>query len=438
MNHGFIAEPIEYGQDLVFGSNRNLKGRGFRGLKLEVDMDWEKWLYPAIFSHQAPTYETNACVAHGTKNIKELLKRRVHALEDDDSDRFLAKISGTDPARGNTPRAVGDAERHKGFLSEAEWPQATATTVDEYYAPVPLNLVARAEQNAKKYAFGYERIDRPTVDALKEALAYSPIGLSCYLLRRSDGLYYKPVGERDGHWVVLLRIFEQNGETIFRLLDSYPDANGSYIKDAIAFHPEVAMRYALDYERYTLVTHLLELVKQYYDLVMKKAETALTPIVVSPDLSPDTPSDRENRPVTNETPTPALTLQRSAMRWLGKDASPLNLAPQELGCAESVCSVIADELIPNFPRDLLSTRDLAEHLDGNVRFERTLIPAPGCIIVSPRTATVNGHAGVFLDTRRIASNDSRTGKFEANYTLDSWVETFRKKRDLRIQIWKPK
>ena len=262
-NHGFIAEPIGEG-DLTFGSAWDLKAKGFKGVALQPDGDWEKHLYDLIYTHQAPLFETNACVSHGTANIIELLMKRVHGLQDDRSDRFIAKASGTDPARGNTPKAVAQFIRDSGASSEGEWPASPAKDVNEYYSTIPTSLFTLAKTWRDKFKFGYERIDPPTVANLKEALKYSPVGISCSYMLDSDGFWFKPEGWRDGHWVVLLKIREDG---IFVLLDSYQP----YIKLHKPFAPEVAMRYALDYEKYDLLSQLIELLKSFVAALKRKS-----------------------------------------------------------------------------------------------------------------------------------------------------------------------
>lgn len=274
--HGFIPEPIRT-EDCVFGGEWNLQGKGFKGVELVPDGNWEPYLYSLIYSHQAANYETNSCVSHGTANALELLANRMHGRTLDLSDRFIAKVSGTDPAKGNTPKTVADAIRHKWACFESEWPTDAAKSVEEFYEDIPLNLFEYALNDKKNYSFGYERIDPPTIDNLKEALKYSPVGISCALAEPGeDQLWYKPIGWRDVHWVTLLRI-KDNGH--FVILDSYPP----YVKTARAFTPEVAMRYALDYERYDLLTQLLAVAKKL-----------LHAIFVSPDL-PE-PSQPHNLP----------------------------------------------------------------------------------------------------------------------------------------------
>lgn len=119
-----------------------------------------------------------------------------------------------------------------------------------------------------------------------------------------------------------------------------------------------------------------------------------------------------------------------AFSFLGKDASPRDLAPDEYGCAETVSDIVAaafPEL--RFPT-VLSTRELFDHLTRSPSFEQIAELEPGCIIVSV-TGTgnglvANGHTGVVGKhlapdgSLWIMSNNSRSGTFEANYSVNSW------------------
>lgn len=141
----------------------------------------------------------------------------------------------------------------------------------------------------------------------------------------------------------------------------------------------------------------------------------------------------EPKPAPKPLPPSLLSV---AMQYRGKDASPKNLAPQELSCAEGVSNII-HEWNPAFPSGVLNTARLAQILDASPHFERTTIPKAGCVIVSPRVGETPGHAGFFTEPNWILSNDSRTGKMEVNYSLDSWIRVMRHGRGLRILIWQP-
>ena len=139
-------------------------------------------------------------------------------------------------------------------------------------------------------------------------------------------------------------------------------------------------------------------------------------------------------------PPPPKTLRekihQNALMWIGRDASPKNLAPKELSCAESVANIL-HEVLPTFPKDIVSTIELQSILDKHSNFERTLIPKPGCVLVSPRIGDRPGHSGFFTTGNGIISNDSKTGRMQLNYDLNSWIREMKEKRGLRIFIWNP-
>ena len=122
------------------------------------------------------------------------------------------------------------------------------------------------------------------------------------------------------------------------------------------------------------------------------------------------------------------TLFAAAREYLGREASPKDLAPDELGCAESVTNII-DDVVPNFPV-ITGTWTLWEALKNDERFREVTLPMPGDIIISP-TGTVKdapypGHVGLVSRDGKIMSNNSYNGLWEENYTLDSWNARYKK------------
>lgn len=108
---------------------------------------------------------------------------------------------------------------------------------------------------------------------------------------------------------------------------------------------------------------------------------------------------------------------------LDTDVSPLDLATDELGCAESVSNLIK-KVFPDFPI-ILGTADLFWKLKIDRRFKLVTTPIKGCIIVSPKVNQTYGHTGIFITEFRIASNNSKTGLFQGNYDWpNSWIATF--------------
>lgn len=116
-----------------------------------------------------------------------------------------------------------------------------------------------------------------------------------------------------------------------------------------------------------------------------------------------------------------------AVSCLGTDASPNDAAPDEYGCADSVSNILikagADMHV------IVSTMELYKLLVGSERWVKVYSPLPGDVVISPtgmggKNGIANGHTGIVGKNGVIMSNNSYTGKFEANYTLDTWKQRY--------------
>lgn len=146
-----------------------------------------------------------------------------------------------------------------------------------------------------------------------------------------------------------------------------------------------------------------------------------------------TPAKPEPPPAPIETPN--LVLARQAEVFLGRDASPNDKASDELGCADS-CSNVIRTVYKDFPHTI-STLTLFQNLKNSPHFKSTLTPAKGCVIISPRAGAQPGHCGIFLSDTRIASNNSKTGLWQDNYSVVSWVKYFKRTKGLHVYIFSP-
>lgn len=110
-----------------------------------------------------------------------------------------------------------------------------------------------------------------------------------------------------------------------------------------------------------------------------------------------------------------------AKTLIGKDASPNNLAPDELACAETV-SYILKSLYPTFPI-ITGTWTLWDYLKKSKDFTEVLIPKKGDIIISPTgtgNGKITGHTGFLGENGVILSNNSSTGKLDNHFTQTTW------------------
>lgn len=235
-NYGLILEPLRP-EDFVFGSDRSIV-RKFGKVAIKPDGDWRPFVPQGEL--QAPVYETNGCATFGTLNALETLKRFLFNNQPDFSDRMVAKGSGTDPLKGNTPKAPAEYIRKNWTVFEFEWPAAAAKTVQEFYADIPQNLKTLAAGRGAEFDFGYEYVGTGKAN-LREALKQSPLGMSVPAWSvDKDGKYYRPEGAQDNHWVAALHINDAGEITI---LDTYEP----FIKVLQAdFTPQVAMSYYLN------------------------------------------------------------------------------------------------------------------------------------------------------------------------------------------------
>jgi peptidoglycan hydrolase-like protein with peptidoglycan-binding domain len=118
-------------------------------------------------------------------------------------------------------------------------------------------------------------------------------------------------------------------------------------------------------------------------------------------------------------------IYKTALSLIGKDASPNDLAPDEVGCADSVCSVL-QKALGNEMGILytVSTAQLYRELLASKEYMLVQVPKEGDILVSPTGLgngnLSNGHTGIWGEGGKIMSNSSATGTFEQNFDDQHW------------------
>jgi len=121
-------------------------------------------------------------------------------------------------------------------------------------------------------------------------------------------------------------------------------------------------------------------------------------------------------------------IYKSTISFLGKDASPNDAAPDEYGCADSVCGVLFNALLYPQIKWTVSTSQLYGQLLTSRGYIQVQIPRRGDIIISPTGygsgKLANGHTGICGDNGLIFSNTSAIGKFEQNYNTTTWKDRY--------------
>lgn len=136
---------------------------------------------------------------------------------------------------------------------------------------------------------------------------------------------------------------------------------------------------------------------------------------------------------------PSELLYKTAVDNLGRDVTPKDEVDDEVSCAFSLNAVYKQA----FGKEIgggASTAAMYLVLKNDKRFEKTSLYSKGCIIISPTgygNGSIRGHVGIMGENERIMSNTSKTGLWESNMTLTSWIKRYRYAGDLPILFYRP-
>lgn len=124
-------------------------------------------------------------------------------------------------------------------------------------------------------------------------------------------------------------------------------------------------------------------------------------------------------------------MYHTALEALGIDVTPKDEYPDAVSCAITV-NKLAEKAFgkPIEKAHEASTYWLYKALMESKEWERVDLPDKGCVIISPTGYAgpggilPNGHTGIVGVDGNIMSNDSATGLFTQNYTIESWRKRY--------------
>jgi len=221
MKYGLIMKEVPTDEIYVLG------GSPLPQDILQKDGQWDKYL-PEYEPQFNINFDTFACQIFGTINAVEILESKIYGTSPNYSERFHYNLIPIRPPGGD-PHVAGESIRKYGMIDQGSYPMTD--TFNDYItpSPVPSNLVNLGTEWLKVRDFGHEYLWRgnPSLkaknDLLKEALQYSPVGISVTAwIKGPDGLYIDE-GRPNTHWCVLIgyRIRQGDGAFIRRVLDTY-------------------------------------------------------------------------------------------------------------------------------------------------------------------------------------------------------------------------
>jgi hypothetical protein len=173
--------------------------------------DWRPFL-PVHEQQYSDIFDTYACTNFAATNQAEILGIYKYGKEYNYSDRFNSKMSGTTYKVGNyASGALSSLTQKHGIVTEDQWAwDKKIMTPEQYYSEIPQNIKDEALKwfDMWEASWGWHEAT-PYVHkkALREALTYSPVGVSIpsASVRDADGVYHtdKTVF---GHRVVALYV----------------------------------------------------------------------------------------------------------------------------------------------------------------------------------------------------------------------------------------
>ena len=240
MNYGFIPDD-QMLEDWVFGASAVSEE------PILPDGDWTSHL-PEKEIQRLHGLETMNCTVFGTLNAIESLFHKITGLNINYSERFIGVLANT-TRYGNTPHNVARTITACGVIADKHLPfSEDIDTWDKYYSPKPMTkqYIEIGEEWLQYWNFYHEWVFTPSLkkspeekqNLIKDALKYSPLGVSVKAWKSKDGVYLKDKGDVDNHWCML---YKQDDEYNY-VYDSY---DNTVKKLTLDYDFQYAKRYAL-------------------------------------------------------------------------------------------------------------------------------------------------------------------------------------------------
>lgn len=338
------------------------------------------------------------------------------------SDRFIAVLSGTTHS-GNSLKAPLQAIHSKGLIPKKLLPKEDWMKWEDYYAPISQELIDLGQEFLKRFTINYEQVE---VRHFSDVLPDDCVGVAAHAWEKPiDGVYPKSNGTFN-HAFLLYDLPK------FQAFDNYREFNPETgTMNTGDFTKNIAPDYIFYPLGYRVIISAENVPSDLSDLPAWQKNPLWAWLVkmilwLSNKQGPMPPLPPEILPVPT-TVTNREKLHAAALSFIGRDASPNDAAPDELGCAESVNEIYKSVFGKKISeKNSLSTYWMYKDLKDKPRFEVVLHPAPGDIIISPTGYGLHnspipaGHVGIVTNNDRILSNNSLNGLWQDTYSLSSW------------------
>lgn len=395
-NFGLITDIIRDVHEYVLGQSQ------IPYVPFNEDADFEPWLPKYENQTTRLGEETSACTAYGALSQIECLYKYLYKDEPNYSERYTYNLVPINPGQGTDPQRTYETIRREGVIDDRYLPMTD--TLAEYTdkSDITGSLLAKGQYWLKRHDWRHEWLWKPGSiptnykDILKDALQTCPIGVAVQAWNEQNGEYVS-IGNVNNHWCVLYKIDEEGHPWVF---DTYDHSKKKLSKDHYIGR---AKRIWLQKRTKKEMGVMIKLLQSVIKSLMKP------------------------------------TLVDTARGFLGTDASPNDKAPDELGCAETVTTIMK-KLYPETPV-ILGTWTmwmfLRDEKNGWVE-----VPSyeENAIVISPTgSGSGVGHVGICMGDSLIASNNSFgvfKGRFTENYTETTWRAKYAGRQGMPVLFYR--
>lgn len=219
--YGYIKPKIDKGHR-VFGAINSVPK-----IVLNEDGQWDKFL--PNYESQNINYETYGCTIWGTQNCIETLENRLDNTSPNYSERYNYILANVTPP-GADVHYICDSIRQFGLVPEAILDMPN--TYEEFLTPNPMTneYLDVGKKWLNNWEFSHEWVFTDELNAnvriakMKDALRYSPIGVSVTAWYEQDGIYIDN-NEPNNHWCECYGYTEANGQVFWKIFDSYDNSH---------------------------------------------------------------------------------------------------------------------------------------------------------------------------------------------------------------------
>lgn len=364
----------------------------------QEDGNWEPYL--PKYEAQADEFESYGCTEWGLQNQIEIMYKRLFGTEPNYDEWFNYPLVPINVG-GQDPQVTYESARKTGFIpaGTVDTPRTIQEARDK--SRITSSMLAKGQNWLQAHDFKHEWLwnSRPSnaVEVMHRALETSPLGVSVTAWMQDDSGKYVDNGMRNNHWCVCYKIDDEG----IHIFDTY-----DHSKKVLHIDHKIARvkRIWLNKKTYSASKRHKNVLVEILERLMNKK-----------------------------------TLLQHCQDSIGIDITPDDMIPDNVSCAITV-STLLRRIDVTFPL-VAGTWTLWDILEHRKDYERVTVPSAETIIISP-TGTGNGsmpgHVGIFMEDGIIASNDSNTGKFLKNYTLDTWYKRYVEKGGFKIQMYKKK